>query len=183
MAHGKRFSNIIDLHKNVEAQCRKALEDTLEELSEVLYKYILRDVYMVKKGSFYQRTRILLIKDMITTKLWNAFSSNKLGGTLSFDEDLFDRSINVDDFQHGNRYEGELTLQSYLEIVNSQNDWDNPYGFPMVNRKSFWDDFLDWIDGEGGIGAIYQKHLDKYVKTTQILGRTHYTPTREGLQI
>ena len=40
-------------------------------------------------------------------------------------------------------------------------------------------------DAQGyiNLGAIYQKHLDKYVKTTQILGRTHYTPTREGLQI
>ena len=104
----RKFSNIIELQKGVEEYCRIALQDTLDELSEILHKLIVKDVYNTKKGTFYERTRILLIKDIIQTKIWNAFSANKIGGTLSFDEDLFDRSINIDKFQHGNPYEKEF---------------------------------------------------------------------------
>ena len=174
----RKFSNIIELQKGVEQYCRIALQDTLDELAEILHSYIVKDIYNRKKGSFYDRTRILLIKDMIMTKIWNAFSANRIGGTLSFDEDLFERSINVDEFQHGNPFFGELTLQSYLEIVNSQNDWDNPYQFPMVKRKPFWDDFMDEIDRRGGFGAIYQENFSKYVTSTTLYGKTHYTPIR-----
>ena len=172
----KKFSNIIELQKGVEEYCRIALQDTLDELSEILHKLIIKDVYNTKKGTFYERTRILLIKDIIQTKIWNAFSANKIGGTLSFDEDLFDRSINIDKFQHGNPYEKELTLQSYLEIINSKNDWDNPYHFPSVNRGLFWDDFMKEIDDRGGFGAIYKEHFDKYVTSKTLYGKTHYTP-------
>ena len=170
----RKFSNIIDLQKGVEQYCRLALEETLDELKEILHDCIVKDVYNTKKGTFYQRTRILLIKDIIMTKIWNAFSADRLGGTLSFDEDLFERSINIDNFQHGNVYEGELTLQSYLEIINSKNDWDNPYHFPSVNRGLFWDDFMGEIEKRGGFGAIYKEHFDKYVYTTYKLGKTYY---------
>ena len=176
MATQRKFSNIIELQKGVEEYCRLALEDTLEELKDILHDYIVKDIYNTKKGTFYQRTRILLIKDIITTKIWNAFSANKLGGTLSFDESLFERSINVENFQHGNIYEGELTLQSYLEIVNSRNEWDNPYQFPVVNRGLFWDDFMAEIKNRGGFGAIYQEHFSKYVTTIYKLGKTYYHP-------
>lgn len=171
----RKFSNIVDLHKGIEAQCKLALQDTLDELKEELHKIILKDIYMVKKGSFYDRTRILLINGILETKIWNAFGKG-LGGTLSFDEDLFERSINVDEFQHGNPFFGELTLQSYLEIVNSQNDWENPYQFPIVRRKPFWDDFLDYIDSRGGFANIYKENLDKYVFTAHVFGKTRYTP-------
>lgn len=172
----RKFSNIIDLQKGVEQYCRLALEETLDELKEMLHDCIVKDVYNTKKGTFYQRTRILLIKDVIMTKIWNAFSADRLGGTLSFDEDLFERSINVDNFQHGNVYEGELTLQSYLEIINSKNDWDNPYHFPVVNRNLFWDDFMDEIKARGGFEKMYKENLDNYVITTTIYNKTHYTP-------
>ena len=174
----KKFSNIIELQKGVEEYCRIALQETLDELAEMLHNYIVKDIYNMKKGSFYNRTRILLIKDIIQTKIWNAFSASRIGGTLSFDEDLFERSINLENFQHGNIYEGELTLQSYLEIVNSQNDWNNPYHFPSVNRKPFWDDFMSEINRRGGFGAIYKEHFDKYVISTQMYGTTHYTPKK-----
>ena len=171
----RKFSNVVDLHKGIERQCKIALQDTLDELKEELHKIILKDIYMVKKGSFYDRTRILLINGILETKIWNAFGKG-LGGTLSFDEDLFERSINVDEFQHGNPFFGELTLQSYLEIVNTQNDWENPYQFPIVRRKLFWDDFLDYIDSRGGFASIYKENLDKYVFTVNIFGKTRYTP-------
>lgn len=176
MVAQRKFSNIIDLQKGVEEYCRLALQDTLDELKDILHDCILKDIYNTKRGTFYQRTRILLIKDIIITRIWNAFSANRLGGTLSFDESLFERSIDVDKFQHGNVYEGELTLQSYLEIINSKNDWDNPYQFPVVNRGLFWDDFMDEIKSRGGFGAIYQEHFNKYVTTTYKLGKTYYHP-------
>ena len=176
MATQRKFSNIIELQKGVEQYCKFALQDTLDELKEMLHAYIMKDIYNTKKGTFYDRTRILLIKDMIVIKIWNAFSANKLGGTLSFDESLFERSVNVDKFQHGNPFFGELTLKSYLEIVNSKNDWDNPYHFPSVNRGLFWDDFMAEIEARGGFGAMYQENFSNYVITTSMYGKTHYTP-------
>ena len=71
-----------------------------------------------------------------------------------------------------------LKLQSYLEIINSKNDWDNPYHFPSVNRGLFWDDFMKEIDNRGGFGAIYQENFNKYVKSTVIFGKKHYTPIK-----
>ena len=178
MVAQRKFSNIIELNKGVEQYCRMALQDTLDELSEMLYNHIKNDIYNVKKGTFYERTRVLLIKDIIQTKIWNAFSANRLGGTLSFDENLFESSININKFQHGNPFDGELTLQSYLEIVNSKNDWDNPYHFPSVPRRLFWDNFMADIEKSGGFGAIYQKNFNKYVLTTSIYGKAHYTPRK-----
>lgn len=187
MVAQRKFSNIIDLQKGVEQYCRLALQDTLDELKDILHDCIVKDIYNTKKGTFYQRTRILLIKDIIMTKIWNAFSANRLGGTLSFDENLFERSIDIDRFQHGaplkkgkdgNIYGGELTLQSYLEIVNSRNDWDNPYQFPVVNRGLFWDDFMSKIEERGGFGAIYKENFDKYVYTTYKQGTKYYHPRK-----
>ena len=173
----RKYSNTVDLHKGIEAQCRLALQDTLDELKEELHNIILKDIYMVKKGTFYERTRILLINDIVETRIWNAFGKG-LGGTLRFDEELFERSINIDKFQHGSPSPnwGELDLSSYLEIVNQKNDWNNPYHFPSVNRKPFWDDFLDYIDKKGGFINIYKEHFNNYVYTTNVMGRTHYTP-------
>ena len=172
----RKFSNAVDLYKGVEQQCKLALQDTLDELKEELHNIILKDIYMVKKGTFYDRTRILLIDSIIETKIWNAFGKG-LGGTLKFDEDLFERSINVEKFQHGSLSPnwGELDLFSYLNIVNSRNDWDNPYHFPTVNRKPFWDDFLDYIKDRGGFSNIYKENLDKYVYTINIMGQTRYS--------
>lgn len=172
----RKFSNIVDLHKGIEAQCRLALQDTLDELKDELHKIITKDIYMVKKGSFYQRTRILLVDSILETKIWNAFGKG-LGGTLKFDEDLFERSINIENFQHGSLSPnwGELDLVSYLEIVNSKNNWDNPYHFPSVNRKPFWNDFLDYIDSRGGFANIYKENLSKYVYVVNIMGQTRYS--------
>lgn len=185
----RKYSNIIDLKKDVEAYCVKALADTLEELRDELNRIIKKDVYGVQRGLFYERTHILLIPAMIKLRIWNAFSSNRVGGTLTFDEDWFDNAINLDNYQHGNPYFGELTMESYLQILNNQykpnhpkmkNGNNSPYlylGFHSVIRKPFWDDFMDWIDSQGGFNAIYKKHLGEYVKIVKVVnGEPIYKP-------
>lgn len=174
----RKISNVIDLHKNVEALCVKALGDTLEELKEELHNIIVKDVYSKRKGLFYKRSRVLLPPNVIKLRIWNAFSASKVGGTLKFDEDYFDASVDVDNYIHGNPYFGELTMNSYLEILNNQADYykyeDSPYlylGFHRVERKPFWDDFLDWIDSQGGFEAIYKRHLDEYVIFSSYTGK------------
>ena len=180
MAVTKKFINEGDLYKGVELQCRTALKETIDELADVLRKKIRTDVYNHAKGTFYDRTRVLLIPDMISTKIWNNFGKG-IAGKIDFDEDWFRRSGNPSKYQHGNKFYGMLSLQSYLEILNEPNDWDNPYEFPKItDRKSFWDDFMDYIDGEGGVGAIYKRHLDKYVRSTYLFGQTKYVPTTAG---
>lgn len=185
----RKYSNIIDLKKDVEAYCVKALADTLEELRDELNRIIKKDVYGVQKGLFYERTHILLIPAMIKLRIWNAFSSDRVGGTLTFDEDWFDNAINLDNYQHGNPYFGELAMESYLQILNNQykpnhpkmkNGKNSPYlylGFHSVIRKPFWDDFMDWIDSQGGFNAIYKKHLGEYVKIVKVVnGEPIYKP-------
>lgn len=158
----KLFRNNVELQKGLEHECRLAMLDTIEELTDVLKEKIETDIYGHQEGSFYERTNVLLDNDMIISNVWNDFGRG-IGGIIRFDEDLYNRSGNTTLFQHGNIYLGALPLQSYLEIVNEQNDWYNPFQFPSVNRGSFWDDFLDYIDSEGGFNEIYKKHLSEYV--------------------
>lgn len=166
----RKFSNIIDLKKNVEEGCKNALNDTLEEMKDELHKIIVRDIYNNKKGIFYQRSRVLMPPNVIETRVWNAFSKSQLGGTLKFDESFFDSSVDIYNYIHGNPYFGELTLNSYLEILNNEAIYvkyqNSPYlylGFHRVERKPFWDDFMDWVDSQGGFEGIYKKHFDKYI--------------------
>lgn len=178
----RKYSNIIDLHKDVESLCALALADTLEELKDYLHDFIRKDVYNVKKGLFYIRTRALLVPAMIKIKMWNAFSKERVGGTLTFDEKYWNQSGNLENYQHGNPYFGELPMESYLEILNNQykpnhpkmaNGNSSPYlylGFHNVIREPFWDDFLDWVDSKGGFYEFYRKCLNKYTKITKVIG-------------
>lgn len=177
----RRFSNIIELKKGVEALCAKALESTLIELKEILRKKIFSDIYNKPKGLFYERTRILYAPDIIILKMWNAFSANRVGGTLKFDEAWYDKTINLANYQHGNYYFGDLPMESYLEVLNNRKESpkyaDSPYsylGFHKVERKPFWDDFLAEVESRGGFEGIYKKYFDKYIYTGVRFGETYY---------
>lgn len=172
----RKYSNVIELKKDIEALCVKALADTLEELKENLHRIIKKDVYGVRKGLFYERTHILLIPAMIKMRIWNAFSKDRVGGTLTFDEDWFDNAIDLENYQHGSPYFGELTMESYLQILNNNVNYskysNSPYlylGFHRVTRKPFWDDFMDWVDSQGGFDAIYKKHLGEYARIVKVI--------------
>lgn len=159
------FHNTIDLKKNIAIAGRKALQDTLEQMTDKLHEIIIEDVYR-NKPTFYQRSKWLLSKPF-KAYVYNNFGKG-VGGGIKPDGSSY--GSNLKKFQHGNEYFGALPMESFLEMLNySGQHWlaENPFNFPTwVDRAPFWEDFLEWAEGSDGFNKLYQENLDKYTWMT-----------------
>ena len=169
-----------ELFNAVRAECRKAMEDTANDLLEELGHIIEEDVYSYKPANVEtrkMRTKWLLkfYKEIFQIKIYNAFGQ---GLGLSIKPDLGEEVPSYPQkFQHGsmkNKNEVKTTIlnmKSYLEMLNDPNfiakAGNNPYHFPwQVDREPFWDDFVKWCNEH--FTEIFQANLSKYVELRNV---------------
>ena len=169
-----------ELYNAVKAECRKAMEDTKNDLLEELEHIIEKDVYSYKPANIEtrkMRTKWLLkfYRQLFEVKIYNAFGQ---GLGMSIKPDLGEEvPAYPQKFQHGsmkNKNEVKstiLNMKSYLEMLNDPNfiakAGNNPFHFPyQVDREPFWDDFVKWCDEH--FAEIFQKNLSKYVELRNI---------------
>ena len=104
--------------------------------------FIDQDVYWAYHPTFYKRTRWLKRRsDVIEHYISNL--QHKLRGGIRIVDKIYNSVSDRNKFQHGNPKEA-LNPEAFLEILNGESGTFNPFGFPYIKRRSFWEDFLDW---------------------------------------
>lgn len=114
--------------------------------------FIDEDIYRAYHPTFYKRTRWLKRRnDVIEHYISNL--QHKLRGGIRIVDTIFDSVSDREKFQHGAAYRtkagrlhtySELSGEQFLEILTEGSSSFNPFGFPNIKRRNFWEDFLDW---------------------------------------
>ena len=140
------YHNLIEFNQDTERSTKLALERTLYKFKDDLYEFIKSDVYNAYSPKWYERTNSLQDKSTIETYIYKNIS-NAIGGGIKFNSSYYNEHSDRNLFQHGNEIQF-LPVNSFLAIIN---DWtlqgnNNPYHFPIIERRSFWDDFLRYVN-------------------------------------
>lgn len=146
----KIFKTRVDLENELNSRVKTALDETYDFLLDKLMEIIERDIYSVPEGYFYIRTEDLLNKDNWEIKHYQY--AGKYYFKLSFkDDNLTPPQHNGDihsplSYIHGNYLDGVLPPQVFLKILNNELPQGKAFNFPYVERKPFWDDFINYCD-------------------------------------
>lgn len=128
------------------------MDEVYEKLLDKLLEIIKKDVYEAYEPEFYERT-----EDLLNPKNWGVKRTKRKGKTYrtlfykgeQFTEVNMNADIHSPDaYIHGNYLYGAFEQKSFLAMLNGKTkDYgDNPFNFPQINRKPFWDDFLLYCD-------------------------------------
>ena len=175
---GRIFHSLQEVDETLIRANRVAMQNTLDELKKKLYEIIEKDVYddvhtnanksarAIFENYKYQskwggRTESLLDPRTVDTYVYNAFGKG-VGGGIRFNDQPYYENSDLKNFQHGNKYFGELAFSSYLEMLNNSRTMlvENPYHFPTgaeLYRRSFWYDFNEYVKWNGQ--KIYAEKL------------------------
>ena len=172
MARIKPFKTLQEVEKSLEKATRQALEMTLEQLKEDFLKIIEEDVYNAYHPKFYTwRTRWLLRSGVVESYMGNIFGQMYGGVRINTDVDY---PVSYAQFIHGSRYydeEGSLITNTFEadDFINMLNgkikvNPNNPWNFPVINRKPFLDDFNEWAKVHYPI--YFEENLKKITGST-----------------
>lgn len=156
-----KFRSLEEINQYLTKETKVALEETLDAMIPKLRYFIDEDVYWAYQPTFYKRTRWLKRRsDVIEHYISNL--QGKLRGGIRIIDKIYNSVSNRDKFQHGNPYD-DLSAENFLEILNQEDDADwlfNPFGFPVLHRRSFWKDFLEWA--KDNYAEIFKKKCKKH---------------------
>lgn len=160
----RQYKKIVDLKRDVEDNIiRKALELTYAELFEKLKEYIEKDVYddsnITKvpnpQNDGWYKNVVGRTYDMLDAFRYNTYRYNKeWKGRIEF----VPSEITIDSnnpFIHNNLYP-----TTFLKILNEEVKQGEAFGFPDVQRKPFWDDFMNYANENSD--RIFSKYLLKF---------------------
>lgn len=146
----RKFNNLEEINQYLTNETKKALEDTLRALAPRLKAFIRANVYHAYRPLFYRRTRWLMRSGVVEYYMSNL--QGKVRGGVHITNKMYNETSDLDKFQHGHPRNGheparQLSAEDFVEILNDEtNDWImNPYNFPYFHRKSFWEDYIEWV--------------------------------------
>lgn len=144
-----KFNNLEQIKKYLNEKTRKALEETFEEMENELKKIIIKDVYDAWDAEFYNTKRTYwLIREGVESYIKSLYGDKIAGGVRINTHKNY--PVDLENYRHGNVYSGKFEPESFVEMLNNQaNDgyaWDNPWHFPTLERKPFWDEFQEWAN-------------------------------------
>lgn len=160
MATLRKFRSLEEINQYLTKETKVALEETLMALIPKLRYFIDEDIYWAYHPTFYKRTRWLKRRnDVIEHYISNL--QGKLRGGVRIVDKIYNSVSDRSKFQHGNPY-SDLSAENFLEILNDEN-FDclfNPFGFPSLRRRPFWNDYLEWV--KDNYADIFMKKCKKH---------------------
>lgn len=171
MATLRKFRSLEEINQYLTKETQVALEETLKAMIPKLRYFIDEDVYRAYHPTFYKRSRWLkrrndVIEHYISNLQHKLRGGIRIVGTRFNDNDVSNR----EKFQHGSAYKTKksgklntysvLTTEQFLNILTEGSDSFNPFGFPNVKRRNFWEDFLEWT--KDNYADIFMKKCKKH---------------------
>ena len=163
MATLRKFRSLEEIKQYLTVETKVALEDTLKAMIPKLRYFIDECVYWAYHPVWYKRTRWLKRRSDVIEHYISTLQG-RLNGGIRISNKIYNSVSDRKKFQHGNPYR-PLSAESFLEILNGEDDVDwlfNPFGFPMIQRESFWEKFLEWAKNDDR--ESYDKLFIKYCK-------------------
>lgn len=144
----RAYKTVPDLTRSVqETLIRPALENTYDRLFEKLQEYIEEDIYNNAKiysegeGEWYAQ-EVGQSREMLQAFEWNVYKyAGEYKGKIEFQPN----AITHDGWQHGNPLR-ELAPTTFLKILNNETPQGDCCNFPFVDRRPFWDDFVEYAN-------------------------------------
>ena len=171
-----KFNNLAEINQYLTNETKIALEETLQAMIPKLRFFIDEDIYRAYHPTFYKRTRWLKRRnDVIEHYISNL--QHKLRGGIRIVGTIFDSVSDREKFQHGSAYRTKsgslhtynvLSAEQFLEILTEGAEGFNPFGFPNIKRRNFWEDFLDWA--KDNYVDIFLKKCKKHKIDLQNIG-------------
>lgn len=171
MATIKKFNSLEQIKEHLNSETKEALKLTLEQMKIKLKDIIQTNVYDVYEPEFYERTGWILEEGVVDYYLMTMMG-NKIYGGIRINDTNY--PVNLEKFQHGNVYTGTFYSNVFVEMLNGEVESGiiNPFNFPSIIRKPFWDEFLEWADEN--IETIFKQNCEKLGIT---LSSKTFTPT------
>jgi hypothetical protein len=140
------YHNLKEFEADAEKATKIAMDRTLQYFKDELKRFVKACVYDVYTPKWYERTNTLLEDSTLEYYIYKNVK-NKIGGGIRFNPSYYNEHSERDKFQHGNDIKF-LPFQSYLEIMNdfTKVNPNNPYNFPIVPRRPFYDIFKKFIE-------------------------------------
>ena len=161
-----KFNNLQEIKKYLNKQTEQALKNTLEIMRNKLKEFVKEDVYNAYNPKFYKRTEWLLSNGVIDYYIGNSFNGSYGGVRINTNKKY---PVELEEFQHGNIYEGEFYPENFIAMLNGQTSVaiQNPFHFPVINRVSFLEEFEEWMNQN--YSKIFEEECEKLginLKTT-----------------
>lgn len=138
------------MNNAMRATVESAMNDVYERLLNRLIFLIQRDVYSAYSPEFYERTEDLLDRNNWEIKKWKR-GDNVYREIIFKNEGLSNPMFNGDThdpaaYIHGNYVKSFTKSNVFLRMLNNEIPQGNAFNFPRVDRRPFWDDFMDYCD-------------------------------------
>lgn len=149
----KLFKNTVELDGYIRGKMEDAMDEVYDHLIDKLIEFIEKDVYNnTPDPKFYVRQGTFLDKDnwIVKTSKGRGKYANRITRDIEFQpnhylyyNDTEEAHGDPSAFIHGNKWYGAFDPEDLLKVLNDRASGygDNPFNFPEIHRRPFWDDF------------------------------------------